>query len=34
MDNVVPIEINTILEIYSSSADRREDTSILDNFWF
>ena len=26
MNNVLPIEINIIFEIYSSSADRREDT--------
>ena len=26
MNNVLPIEINNIFEIYSSSADRREDT--------
>ena len=28
MNNALPIEINIIFEIYSSLADRREDTSL------
>ena len=28
INNVLPIEINTVFEIYSSSADKREDTGL------
>ena len=28
VNNVLPIEINIIFEIYSSSADRRADTGL------